>query len=65
MKEPSFPFRQPVWKKVKVLRPHCPICKEELSGDNSQMFPYKCFCGFWKGDWMTPGIYKITPPPIK
>jgi hypothetical protein len=38
---------QPKYKKVKELKPHCPICREKLFGNNSIINPYKCSCGSW------------------
>jgi len=51
--------RQLIYKKVKVLMPHCPFCKEQLKGNGSDFSPYTCGCGEWKGDWQNPGYYKI------
>ena len=39
---------KPTYKQVKIMKPHCPKCKEMLSGDNSISFPYKCKCGVWE-----------------
>ncbi len=39
---------RPEYKLVKDRKPHCPICKEMLSGNNSMLLPYKCSCGTWK-----------------
>lgn len=41
----------PKYKKVKVLKPFCSICGEQLTGDGSHYKPYKCKCGTWK--WFT------------
>lgn len=41
---------QPVYKRVKELKPHCPDCKEKLSGNNSIIQPYRCSCGEWHVD---------------
>jgi len=38
---------RPEYKRIKKLCPHCPICKEELSGNNSIMNPWNCSCGVW------------------
>jgi len=38
----------PKYKNVKVLKPHCPVCKSQLYGNNSYVDPWKCLCGFWK-----------------
>lgn len=51
--------RQVAYKRVKVAAPHCPVCGEQLSGNNSRFSPYKCKCGEWENDWMTPGYYTI------
>lgn len=40
----------PDYKQVKVLKPFCPICKEQLQGDGTSWNPYKCSCGTWKFD---------------
>ena len=42
------------YKRIKVLMPHCSVCKEQLSGNNSIAMPYKCSCGTWKHDWFKP-----------
>ncbi len=42
---------QPTYKKVKVTKPHCPTCKEMLTGNNSMVLPYQCKCGVWKWDF--------------
>lgn len=55
--------RQPVWKRIKMLEPHCPICKQHLTGNNSMMHPYKCECGEWQDDWMNPGHFRIKINP--
>ena len=31
--------------------PHCSVCKEQLSGDNSIISPYRCKCGTWQIRW--------------
>ncbi len=38
---------RPEYKIVKQREPHCPLCKERLSGNNSIVMPYKCSCGTW------------------
>jgi len=40
----------PTYKKVKIRKPHCPVCKEMLTGNNSFIRPYKCKCGVWEMD---------------
>jgi hypothetical protein len=45
--------RHPKYKKVKVLMPHCHICKEQLTGNNSIVSPWKCSCGTWKYNIVT------------
>lgn len=42
----------PIWKKIMWTMPHCPRCKQVLSGDNSEILPYRCLCGFWKYDFV-------------
>lgn len=56
----------PLYKRVKVMMPHCPICRDELSGNNSIDRPWKCSCGTWKvvfGKGYLPNGYEITPTP--
>lgn len=36
------------YKKVKVLKPHCSICGEQLQGNGSDILPYNCSCGEWE-----------------
>ncbi|QGH73348.1 MAG: zinc-ribbon protein [Siphoviridae sp. cttb18] len=57
--------RQPVYKRVKMLMPHCPVCKEQLSGNNSMVSPYRCSCGEWESDWFNGkvGNFKIKTNP--
>lgn len=43
----------PYYKKVKVLKAHCPICNEQLKGDNSAILPYICSCGEWRYNVVT------------
>lgn len=51
----------PEWKMVKQRKPHCPVCGEQLFGDNSAMMPYKCSCGVWQSSWDKPGYAIIQP----
>ena len=51
--------RQPKWKMSKIRMPHCPVCKERLSGNNSYIKPYKCNCGEWISDWLNSTYFKI------
>lgn len=39
---------RPIYKQVKVPMPHCPVCKAELSGNNSSISPWRCKCGEWQ-----------------
>jgi hypothetical protein len=55
---------QPIYKKVKVFKPHCPKCKEQLTGNNSDVLPYKCKCGTWQKDWWS-SDFNIIPFPNK
>jgi hypothetical protein len=55
--------RQPVWKKVKVLMPHCPFCGEQLRGNNSRILPYRCACGEWENDFLNPSYFRIKTNP--
>lgn len=36
-----------VYKRIKILKPHCGDCGELLQGNNSIAFPYRCRCGVW------------------
>lgn len=38
---------KPTYKYIKQLVPHCPVCKNQLAGNNSMTFPYVCICGIW------------------
>jgi len=49
-----------VYKQVKVQMPHCPTCKEQLTGNGSIAYPYCCSCGIWKPNWVT-HEYIIVP----
>jgi len=46
----------PIYKIVKISKPHCSICKEMLLGNGSIVLPYWCRCGEWKVDIETGGI---------
>jgi hypothetical protein len=52
-------FMKVEYKRVKVLMPFCSVCKEQLSGDNSIILPYKCFCGEWQSTWENPHYFTI------
>lgn len=41
-------IKAPTLKRIKVLKEHCPICKEQLTGNNSTIDPWKCSCGMWR-----------------
>lgn len=45
--------RHTVYKRVKISMPHCNVCGEQLSGNNSQADPYICSCGVWEQTWGT------------
>ena len=49
----------PDYKRVKILMPHCPKCKEQLSGNNSIITPWKCSCGTWKMELTNQGDYEV------
>lgn len=51
--------RRVKWKKRKVFVPTCPNCKEQLQGDNSMAYPYKCKCGKWISSWQNPTEFRI------
>jgi len=48
----------PIYKIVKISKPHCSICKEMLLGNGSIVLPYWCRCGEWKVDIKT-GEYNL------
>lgn len=49
---------KPVYKKVKVIMPHCEKCKNILRGNGSILNPYNCQCGKWRYDSET-GEYQL------
>lgn len=51
--------RQVVYKRVKMQMPHCPICGEQLTGNNSIVNPYRCSCGIWKSNFQNPMEYEV------
>ena len=54
---------KPNYKKVKVLKAHCPECKVQLAGDNSIALPWTCECGKWEANkYPFTGEYKIITP---
>lgn len=52
--------RKVVYKKIKQLVPHCGVCGEELQGNNSYYFQYKCSCGLWKSSFSNPTEYEVV-----
>ncbi len=50
---------KPKYKIAKVVMPHCPKCKQMLSGNNSYISPYKCECGVWHQDSLIDGEFVI------
>lgn len=40
--------RKPVFKRVNLPLPHCPVCKDRLCGYGSDALPYICSCGEWE-----------------
>lgn len=56
---------KPVYKPIKVLKEHCPVCKEELRGNNSYQMPWYCDCGTWEPEQKYPftGEYTIKKQP--
>lgn len=53
---------KPEYRRVKVIAPHCPVCKQELGGDNSWTFPWTCKCGIWEPiKYPFNGDYEIKP----
>lgn len=51
--------RQVEWKSKRMLVPHCPVCKEPLSGNNSMITPYCCSCGEWQTEQLGGQFYFI------
>lgn len=51
--------RQPVYKRVKMTMPHCPVCGLILSGNNSIALPWCCSCGEWEHTELGAFDYKI------
>ena len=52
--------RRVVYKRVKMMMPHCPECKEQLTGNNSSILPYTCSCGEWEScGYNQPDYFKI------
>lgn len=49
-----------VYKRVKILMPHCGICKEMFGGNNSIASPYQCKCGTWKNSWEDPIEFELV-----
>lgn len=41
------------YKKVKVSKKHCSLCRQKLRGNGSDLAPYSCRCGTWEMDWYT------------
>lgn len=40
--------------------PYCPVCKQQLGGDNSYSRPYMCKCGVWTANkYPFDGEYEI------
>lgn len=56
--------KYPEYKRIKVLMPHCPDCKEQLQGNNSIVQPWECKCGIWESNWIDPMKYKIKIKPL-
>lgn len=46
--KPTGDKRKKIRKIVKVAMPHCNVCGEMLSGQGSQVLPYRCSCGEWR-----------------
>lgn len=54
----------PVYKRIKVAKPHCPKCGELLSGNNSMISPWECSCGIWRvEDIFNPFSYRHEKRP--
>lgn len=56
---------KPITIRVKKSVSACPICKQELSGNNSILLPYTCKCGIWQTSEGYPwdGEYEIIKIP--
>lgn len=53
---------RPIYKKVSIAMPHCPKCKEQLSGNNSIVLPWRCACGVWESNkYPFLGEYEVKP----
>lgn len=39
---------EPYYKRIEVVKLHCPICNQCMTGDGSIVLPYQCKCGVWK-----------------
>ena len=39
---------KPIYKRVQILKEHCPKCGEQLKGNGSYALPWNCSCGEWK-----------------
>ncbi|KKN71719.1 hypothetical protein LCGC14_0417850 [marine sediment metagenome] len=50
------------YKRVKILKEHCPVCEEEARGNGSGILPYQCSCGVW--EYVSPGKFKIVEESI-
>lgn len=48
------------YRRVKMLVPYCPECNQNLSGNNSVIFPYKCDCGELHNSFENPFEYEIV-----
>jgi hypothetical protein len=46
-------IKAPKLKRIKVLKEHCPVCKELLKGNNSSITPWECSCGIWRYNIVT------------
>lgn len=60
--------RRMVYKRVKAVAPHCPLCNQRLSGNGSIATPYECLCGIWETEFdnqfRPTGMYKIKVKPL-
>lgn len=57
---------KPEYKRVKILAPHCPNCKQELMGNNSIALPWQCECGVWQANkYPFMGEYEVSPNLLK
>jgi hypothetical protein len=56
----------PKYKPIEILKEYCPVCDEQLQGNNSIAFPWKCKCGTWEAvKYPFTGEYEIIKQPLQ